>query len=299
MGSKRIIIIAISAIAAIGIALIVHNLAVRPAGPSRAMASPTVEAARPMTQVLVAKKDLPIGTRLSPGDIGWQAWPADGLNAAFITDGRAAQAAPTTDAGALASKASLVYATATAAVAGGPMDALYGSIVRVPLVANEPVVQSKLVRGGEGGFMAVVVQHGMRAVAVPVSVNTAAGGFILPGDHVDVLQSRQADASANGGHPGFVAMVLLKNVRVLAIDQASQPGKTAQSMIGSVATLEVAEADAEILTKAKAQGEVVLALRAYSDAAGGPSRGDGNAALANGSVRIVRAGQASDVAVAQ
>jgi len=252
-----------------------------------------------MTQVLVAKKDLAVGTRLSPGDIGWQAWPADGLNPAFITDGRAAQLAPVTAAASVENKAGLVMASAAAAVTGGPMDALYGSIVRTPLVASEPVVQSKLVRGGEGGFMAVVLHKGMRAVAIPVSVNSAAGGFILPGDHVDVLQSRQADASANGGHPGYTAVVLMRNVRVLAIDQASQPGKDAKSMVGSVATLEVAEADADILAKAKAQGEVVLALRALTDAMGGPSRGDEGAGVAGGSVRIVRAGQATDVPVAQ
>jgi pilus assembly protein CpaB len=147
--------------------------------------------------------------------------------------------------------------------------------------------------------MAVVIHRGMRAVAVPVSVNTAAGGFILPGDHVDVLQSHQTDASA-GGHPGFVANVLMRNVRVLAIDQASQPAKNATSLVGSVATLEVADGDAEILAKAKAQGEVILALRAYSDAAGEPTRGgDDSPAPANGNVRIVRAGQASDVTVAQ
>ena len=299
MGASRIIIIAVSAIAAIGIALIVHSIAVRPAGPQHAMAS-TPPVSRPMTQVLVAKRDLQVGTRLSPGDIGWQSWPADGLNAAFITDGRAAEVAPTTTGASLAHNANKIANVAAAAVAGGPMEQLYGSIVRAPLVANEPVVQSKLVRGGEGGYMAVVVHKGMRAVSIPMSVSTAVGGFVLPGDHVDVLQSHQGDAPAGGGRTSFVTTTLMRNVRVLAIDQTTQPAKNAQAMVGSVATLEVADSDVKVLARAKAQGEVILALRSYSDAAGAATRGgDQDPTGSNGSVRIVRAGKATDETVSQ
>ncbi|HEY2658559.1 MAG TPA: Flp pilus assembly protein CpaB [Caulobacteraceae bacterium] len=290
MGASRIIIIAVSAFAAIGLALIVRNMAARP---PVAVAAPISSPQHPMTQVLVAKRDLPVGTRLAAADIGWQSWPADGLNAAFITDGRAAEAQPSTAAAAVASKAGHVAAAAAAAVTGSPMDALYGAVVRVAMVANEPVTQAKVLHGGEGGVMAVVLKPGMQAVAVPISVNTSAGGFILPGDHVDVLQSHQADAAANGGHAGFTASVLLRNIRILAIDQASQPGKS-ESMVGSVATLEVEQADAETLARAKAQGEVILALRSYGDA-GGPS---GRVSPGNGgAVRILRAGQASEVMV--
>ncbi|WP_249138353.1 Flp pilus assembly protein CpaB [Phenylobacterium montanum] len=282
-----------------GIALIVHNIAVRPAAPHQAMAAAPA-AIKPMTQVLVAKRDLPIGTRLAGGDIGWQAWPADSLNAAFITDGRAAQAAPATTGDAIARKASYVANQAAAAVTGGPMEALYGAIVRVPLVANEPIVQSKLVRGGEGGYMAIVVQKGMRAISIPVTTATGAGGFILPGDHVDVLQSHQGEAPAGGGRAPFITSTLMRNVRVLAIDQASQAAKNAQSMIGTVATLEVASADVEVLARAKAQGEVILALRAYSDAAGSPTRGvEEESQGANGTVRVVRAGKTTDETVSQ
>lgn len=291
MGASRIIIIAVSAIAAIGLALIVRTLAVRPSAPATAQATASAAPQHPMTQVLVAKHDLPVGTRLAAGDIGWQAWPADSLNPAFITDGRAAQAAPATPVAAVANKA-------VEAVNTGPMEALYGAIVKDAVVANEPITQAKLIRGGEGGYMAVVIKPGMRAVAVPVTVSTAAGGFILPGDRVDVLQSHQADASANGGHPGFIASMLLRNIRVLAIDQASQPQKAAQAMVGAVATLEVAAADAEVLARAKAVGEVILALRPYGDA-GEPS---GRVAVGGGpagTVRITRGGQSSDVMVAQ
>jgi pilus assembly protein CpaB len=201
----------------------------------------------------------------------------------------------------MAEQAKLTARAAAEVVAGGPapMQQLYGAIVRTPILVNEPVMNSKLVRGGEGGYMAVVLKPGMRAVAVQVNTNTAAGGFILPGDRVDVVQSRPADASANGGHPGFVAQTLLRNVRVLAIDQNSQPPKSGvQSQVGSTATIEVAAADTEVIARAKAQGEVILALRAYADA-GGPS-GRGVADTQDyGQVRIFRSGQAPEVMVLQ
>ena len=288
MGASRIVILVVAGFCAVVLMFVVRGMVGHKAAPPPpvAIAAPV----KPMTQVLIAHRDLPIGTRLAAGDLAWQPWPADSVNPAFITDG-AAQLPPATATALVSAK----VAGAAEAFTGGAMEANYGSIVREPILANEPIVQSKLVRGGEGGYMAVVLNPGDRAIAVPVTVATAAGGFILPGDRVDVLQSHAADVS-NGGKPGFVAETLLRNVRVLAIDQTSTPPKAAQAMIGAVATLEVAAADAEVITKAKAQGDMILALRSYSDA-GGPT-GRGSAGAQNtGDVRIFRNGQVSDVMV--
>ena len=144
--------------------------------------------------------------------------------------------------------------------------------------------------------MAVVLHPGMRAVAIPISVSTGAGGFILPGDRVDVLQAKQL-SGAGSAQTGYTAQILLKNIQVLAIDQASEPAKGAQSMVGAVATLEVPAGDEEILAKAKAQGEVVLALRSYADAGGASGRAVAAAHQATGDVRIYRGGVATDAMV--
>jgi len=288
MGASRIVILVVAAFFAVVLMFVVRGMVSHRGAPPPPVA--VVAPAKPMTEVLIAHRDLPIGTRLAAGDLAWQPWPADGVNPAFITDG-AAKLPP-------ASATDLVAAKVTGAaeaLTGSAMEATYGSIVREPILANEPIMQSKLVRGGEGGYMAVVLNPGDRAIAVPVTVATAAGGFILPGDRVDVLQSHAADVS-NGGKPGFVAETLLRNVRVLAIDQSSTPTKGAQAMIGAVATLEVAAADAEVIAKAKSQGDIILALRAYSDAGGPSDRGAGGAQN-TGDVRIYRNGQVSDVMV--
>ena len=293
MGAVRIIILVVAAVFAVGLALIVRGLAAHkpPPPPPVIVAQAKGE---PMARVLVARRDLPTGTRLGQGDLDWQAWPAASVNPAFITDGRAPEVAPATSVAAAEKSASHAVAVAADTVVGGPMEARYGSIVREPLLANEPVTDAKLVRGGEGGYLAVVLHPGMRAIAVPITVATAVGGFVLPGDRVDVLQSHPTDPAASGGRAGFVAQVLLRNIKVLAVDQGAQPPKVGQAMIGAVATLEVAAADAEVLVRAKAQGDVILTLRAYADAGGATGRvGGGNA----GMVRILRNGQLSEMMV--
>jgi pilus assembly protein CpaB len=296
MGATRsIIIVAIAAICALGAALLVGKLFVH-----RAPAAPVLVAAptKPMAQVMVAQHDLPVGTALASGDLAWQPWPVDSLNPAFITDGQAPQVTP---AGTTAVVAANFSRAAVGAVTKGPMDALYGAIVRESILAHEPVTNAKLVRGGEGGFMAVTLRPGMRALAVPVNASTAAGGFILPGDRVDVLQSHQQEGNTSGGgsasRSGQIAQLLLRNVRVLAIDQATKAPKNASSVIGAVATLEVPAADADVVVRAKAQGEIILALRSYSDA-GGPTVRSQPESNAGGIVRIFRDGKSTEVMVA-
>ncbi len=116
-------------------------------------------------------------------------------------------------------------------------------------------------------------------------------------DRVDVLLSRDA------GEKGTVTGTVLRNLRVLAIDQAVEPAKDAKTIVGAVATLEVASGDAELMADAQAQakkgGALVLALRAYTDA-GAPAGGGGSGSGGSGRmVRVYRAGQASEVTVSR
>ncbi|MDP3175273.1 MAG: Flp pilus assembly protein CpaB [Phenylobacterium sp.] len=286
MGAVRIAIIAIAGIAGVALAFLIHGMmAPKPVAPVAVAA-----VSKPMAQVLVAKKDLPIGWRITPADLNWQAWPIEALNANFITDGAAPTPQPKDAAGKVAKTATRA---ATDLVMGqGPMQAFEGAIVKEALMAGEPITARKVVRAGQSGYLSVVLQPGMRAMAIPVTAETGAGGFILPGDRVDVLQSRAQD---NGGSKAFVTETLMQNLRVLAIDQTTSPEADAKTVVGAVATLEVPSSDAEVLARGKAQGEMILALRSYADVGGASGRG--GPAAREQSVNIIRAGNSTEVAV--
>jgi pilus assembly protein CpaB len=291
MSPVRLLIVLVAAVSAIGMAVVLQRALGVKADKPLAAAAPAAAPAKPMTQVLVAKHDLAIGARLTQADIDWLAWPSDSLNAAFITNG-AAPAQGESTSGAVA----LAKAAVTGQMIGGdPAKALDGAIVRDPILAGEPITARKIVRGGEGGYLSVVLTPGKRAVAVPVSADTTAGGFILPGDRVDVISTRDTPLPGGVGGRVIVGETVMRNIRVLALDQKTVADKDAKSQIATTATLEVGAAEAEALAAAKAGGPGTLALRAYTDA-GAPSGGVAGPSDP-AAVRINRGGQTSSVVV--
>jgi len=294
MSPVRLLIVLIAAVSAIGLAVVLQRALGGKQALPVAVAAP-VAPGKPMTQVLVAKRDLPVGTRLVAADVTWQAWPSDAINAAFITNG----AAPPPPNGKVEAAKAVVNGAADQMIGGDPAKAVEGAIVRDPLLTGEPITNRKIVRGGEGGYLSVVLTPGKRAMAVPVTSETAAGGFVLPGDRVDVLVTRDAPVNAGEGGAGsrlVVAETVLQNIRVLALDQSTAADKDAKSIVAATATLEVSPSEAEALTRAKAGGPVTLALRAYTDL-GGASGLVEKTVVSDSTVRINRGGQTSNVSV--
>jgi pilus assembly protein CpaB len=315
MKPARIAVICIAAVAAIGLAFVVRAMGSSGKPVAVAAASAPVEEAKPMAKILVAARDLDPGKRLEDGDLAWKDWPVDEVNPAFITDGTTPIPAPPTAGQAKAAAGTLEGAPAAnakpgnaiAAVAraandvatGGAKADYIGSVVREPILAGEPIVARKIVRAGDSGYLAAYLEPGMRAMAIRVTVETAAGGFILPGDRVDVLLTRQTSLSNldNAGQDSkFASSTVMRNIKILAIDQTTRAGDDEQAVVGATATLEVGPADAEALALAKSEGELSLVLRSYADTAG-PS-GRVQAPRQSAAVRIFRGG-APEVVVVQ
>lgn len=308
MKPAKIAVICIAALAAIGLALVVRAMG-SPSGQPAATAAAAVET-RPMAKVLVAARDLEPGRRLADADLSWKDWPVEDLNPLFITDGATplptAEGAAAEDAAADA-KSGVVERAAKAVAevnAPGAKADYIGAVVREPILAGEPLVARKIVRAGDSGYMAAYLEPGMRAMAIRVTVETAAGGFILPGDRVDVLLTREVkSASGEAGATKFAAATVMRNVKVLAIDQSTRAAEDEQAVVGATATLELTGRDAEILALAKSEGELSLVLRSYADTAGpsghvpGAVRRGAGAAGGGGVVRVYREGQAEAVAV--
>ena len=298
MKPARIVVICIAAVSAIGLALVVRAMGSSSHQPAAPAAAAPVEV-RPMTRVLVANADLTPGKRLTEADLQWKDWPVDEVDPSFITDGSNTappKDAKPTDAAAKADAAVQRVARAASDLAGPGVTSDYiGSVVRERILAGEPILPRKIVRAGDSGYMAAYLEPGMRAMAIGVTVESAAGGFILPGDRVDVVMTRELDTpSAEGGtsKKAYASDVVMQNIKVLAIDQTTRAGPDAQSVVGATATLEVRPQDAELLAKAKSEGELSLSLRSYADT-GGPSGSVGRRTAdvsAPRSVRIYRGG---------
>lgn len=134
---------------------------------------------------------------------------------------------------------------------------LIGSGKRLVIAAiepNEPVLAVKITGPGQRATLSAVIAEGMKAATIRVNDVEGVAGFVLPGDRVDVLLTRQSDKTA------ATTIVVLQNVRVLAIDQLADDASDRPSIAKAV-TLEVDTVAAQKVALAGQVGSLSLALR--------------------------------------
>ena len=134
---------------------------------------------------------------------------------------------------------------------------------------NEPVLKWKISGAGARASLSAIVKPGMRAVAVRINDVAGVGGFVLPGDRVDVLYTR--NANSGGKSEGATTDILLQNLKVLAIDQVADQKKS-DPQLGRVATLEVEAVDGEKIALAQTTGALSLTLRSAGSVDQAPAR---------------------------
>ncbi len=239
METKRIILAAGLGLAAIIVFTQVRKLGTPPPAVETQVAAPVIQQVE-YVDVLVAAKSLPLGGRITDSALKWKKWPAEALTPSFISNDTRPQA----------------------------MVELDNAIVRSPIVEGEPINENKLVKAGDSGVMAALLKPGMRAVTTRISVDTAAGGFIQPGDHVDIIltrsiqQSRLGSSGTQTNERICISDTIFENVLVLAIDQTfSSSADAGATVIGSTATFEMSPQDAELLQQSLAKGDLSLTLR--------------------------------------
>lgn len=222
-----------------------------------------------LDKVLVAKDQINVGDVVDD-HMRWQSWPKEAITEGFIAESAESAA----------------------------IETLAGSIARLVIMPGEPVRRAKLI-GKDQSFMSSILPSGKRAIAVEVKADTSAGGFILPNDFVDLIMTRRA-ASATGGAETFITETILKNIRVLAIDQTIREDEEGRKVrVGQTATLELTPQQSEIVTVAQQMADrLALALRSTADAAEKTSgqadylvNGNGK----RGTVRMIKSGDVSEV----
>ncbi|HJR53701.1 MAG TPA: Flp pilus assembly protein CpaB [Gemmatimonadota bacterium] len=191
--------------------------------------SPRSASASATTQIVVAARDLALGTVLAPGDVKTIAWPS-----VTVPPGYA-----------------------------GSEEQVVGRGLITPVSANEPLMTAKLADKEAGGGLPIVIPEGMRAVSVKVDEVIGVAGFVLPGTRVDVLVT----LSDNSGREEAATRVILQNVRTLASGQTIQKNANGEPQTATVITLLVTPEEAEKLTLAATEGAIQLALRNTLDMA--------------------------------
>ncbi len=227
MKPARIIVLAI-AVAAGGAAFMLSG--------NRAPA-PVQQIVRPQetVEILVAKTDIAVGRAVSEADLAWQAWPVAAAGPLFIRKTDRPNA----------------------------LSDFKGAVARSPFIAGEPIREQKLVRADGSGFMSAILPAGKRAVSTEISAETGAGGFILPNDYVDVILTRRDQGN---GAENITSETILRNIRVLAIDQTVEEKNGQKVVVGKTATLELGPQQAESLAMSRQRGTLSLALRSLADA---------------------------------
>ncbi|HVY57532.1 MAG TPA: Flp pilus assembly protein CpaB [Xanthobacteraceae bacterium] len=127
-------------------------------------------------------------------------------------------------------------------------------VVLSAIEANEPVLGWKITGPGQRATLSAVLHEGMKAVTVRVNDVEGVAGFVLPGDRVDVVLTRQTEKNS------ATTDVVMQNARVLAIDQVADE-RTDKPAVVKAVTLEVDLVDAQKLSLASQVGTLSLALR--------------------------------------
>jgi len=134
-----------------------------------------------------------------------------------------------------------------------------GKVNRVKILANEPILESRL--AGEGAGLTVRLEAGKRALAVRVDEIIGVSGFIVPDDRVDIILTT---TPVGAGADMKISKIVLQNKRVLSVAQNTEQ-KDGKPQLARSITLEVTPEEAEKMSLASSEGQIVLALRGLGD----------------------------------
>jgi pilus assembly protein CpaB len=145
-------------------------------------------------QVIVAERDLTMGTRLQPDMLQTLDWP----------------------------KAATIQGPLTT------LDQAVGRVIRTPMLRGEPLLHSKLAPMGEKGGLSSVLAPGQRAVTVKVNEIMGVAGFALPGNYVDVM----VNTADSKDQP--VSKIVIERIQVLAVAQDVSANESKPRVVNAV-----------------------------------------------------------------
>ena len=184
--------------------------------------------------IVVAKQALRFGTELNASQLEEVPWPAEAMPAG-------------------------AFAKVSDVLSPGRR------VVLAAIEPNEPVLALKITGPGQRATLSALVKPGMKAVTIRVNDVEGVGGFVLPGDRVDVVLTRQIDKGQASTE------VVLQNTRVLAVDQSADE-RAAKAAVAKSVTLEVTTVEAQKVWLASSVGSLSLLLRKAGETAESQTR---------------------------
>jgi len=251
----RLIIMFIAIALAAGAFFITMHFTSEPQESKLPVVTPEVQVKEaPSVDIYTAKQDISIGTIIKPEMLDIQPWPKH-----------------------------LVLEDMVVNNPGQPTDVVK-MVVRTPFSKGEPIIRNKLANASDPSFLAASLPKGMRVVTIAVDAVSGIGGFVFPGDRVDVLVTHDivlgknaTSVAATTPAPGSttsaatvkkdpVTEVLLSNVRVMAVNQKSTAHGGEPPILPNNISLEVSASDAQKLRLTEnGNGRLSLALRSLKD----------------------------------
>ena len=233
MDLRRIVVLLIALVVAGGTAMYARSW-IEGQQTVQAVAAPTPT--EEIHQVLVADTDLPAGTFVKPQHLRWQRWPTDDVPEVYVLKGVRSD------------------------------EEMIGAVVRGRIATGEPITDGAVVKPGERGFLAAVLEPGMRAVSVPITPTSGNSGLIFPGDRVDLILTQSLVTNEAEGSIRRVSETVLSDIRIIAmgVDTSDDPREGEANEKAKTATLEVTPRQAEEVALLTELGKLSLSLRSLA-----------------------------------
>ncbi len=238
MKTRDILIFAVALVLAVGVAYM-SRLMLQSDG-----SSGTTQGKFKTVSILVAKADMPVGTRITDDKLQWQSWPEHSTTPHYITRKPSAS-------------------TQEQAQVEQTVKSMSGAIVRYAIAAGEPIKSTNIINPNDKSILSAVIDPTKRAFTISLDRRAHISGHIASGDFVDVVVALR---SQNKQRRGSVGSTVVSNVKVLAVDSALGNNEKGGEKPPKTITLEVSQSQAEDLAAALKDGTPAISLRSIADA---------------------------------
>lgn len=176
-------------------------------------------------EILVATKNINLGQQLQKLDLAWQQWPIEATSPEHIIKGTS------------------------------NIDYYINMIAKSHINKNDPILRNNIIQTINRNLLSSILKPEKRAIAIEVNEVTGVGGFIFPGDNVDIIATMSNQDNESN------STVIAADILVIAIDQITSIDASERAKIVKTITVEVSREQATTITQAQINGTITIILQ--------------------------------------